>query len=125
MSSGEITLERNAPMSAYQRYVHDLETMHGWLEVDLVHNCFLMGEEVGELFKAVRRYRKLFTETKPPEAEADRKAEVAEEIVDVFNYLLALANRLDLDLEAEFRKKNARNQTRSWTQSSSPSDPTQ
>ena len=102
-------------MRAYQEYIHRLEAMHGWLDVDLVHNCFLMGEEVGELFKAIRRYNRYYeqggAEALPPEAAREA---VAEELVDVFNYLLALANRLDIDLEAAFRQKNARNQERSW-----------
>ena len=46
--------------------------------------------------------------------EALRRGEMAEEIVDVFNYLCAIANRLDIDLEQAFRDKNARNQTRRW-----------
>ena len=110
-----IELPDKAPMAEYQRYVHDLEAFHGWLDVDLVHNCFLMGEEVGELFKAVRKYERLFDqgEVEAPAQEAAR-AHVGEEIVDVLNYLMAIANRLDLDLEAEFRKKNARNQQRTW-----------
>ena len=52
--------------------------------MDLVHNCFLMGEEVGELFKAVRRVEGLFVEGDVPD---DRRTEVAHEIVDVLNYL--------------------------------------
>ena len=36
------------------------------------------------------------------------------EIVDVLNYLLAIANRLDIDVEAAFREKNARNLERTW-----------
>ena len=110
-----IELEPNAPMQAYQRYVHALEAQHGWLEVDLVHNCFLMGEEVGELFKAIRRIKNMFEQSDAPAADMEeRKADVADELVDVFNYLIAIANRLDIDLEAAFRKKNAANQTRSW-----------
>ena len=101
-------------MRDYQRYVHELEAKHGWLEVDLVHNCFLMGEEVGELFKAVRRHERLFEEgAQNADAEALR-ADVGDEIVDVLNYLLAIANRLDVDVEAAFRRKNAENQSRSW-----------
>ena len=107
-----IRLADDAPLRAYQRYVHALEAMHGWLDVDLVHNCFLLGEEVGELFKAVRHYRKLFTEGDAAEGTIEH---VAEEIVDVMNYLIALANRLDIDLEGAFRTKNARNQRRTWT----------
>lgn len=115
-NKSEIELQESAPLSEYQRYVYELEKMHGWLEVDLPRNCFLMGEEVGELFKAVRKYNKYYEE--PARAasadEPARKAAVAEEIVDVFNYLIALANRLEIDVEAAFREKNARNQRRTW-----------
>ncbi|MEZ4337726.1 MAG: MazG nucleotide pyrophosphohydrolase domain-containing protein [Sandaracinaceae bacterium] len=110
-----IELPKDAPMRDYQRYVHELEAMHGWLKVDLVHNCFLMGEEVGELFKAVRRTRRMFEQPDAPPADAEaRRAEVADELVDVLNYLIAIANRLDIDLEEAFRAKNARNQERTW-----------
>ena len=107
----KISLPEGAPMRAYQRYIHLLEEQKGWLSVDLVHNCFLMGEEVGELFKAIRRQRGYFEERVDTgagegtgaEAERDReealrRAEVAEELVDVFNYLCAIANRLGIDL---------------------------
>ena len=103
------SLPERATMAQYQEYVHDLEAFHGWLDVDLVKNCFLMGEEVGELFKAIRKQLKLFEEeSKPP------TGDVAEEIVDVFNYLLAIANRLDIDVESAFRIKNERNLKRTW-----------
>ena len=110
-----IELPRDATMRDFQEYVHALESLHGWLDVDLVHNCFLMGEEVGELFKAVRRVRRLYEQTDAPDATREsRVADVSEEIVDVLNYLLAIANRLDIDVEAAFRKKNTRNQLRTW-----------
>ncbi len=116
-----IELPPKAPVSEYQRYIHDLETQHGWLDVDLVHNCFLMGEEVGELFKAVRKYERLFDQGEAPAVKAEAaKDHVGEEIVDVLNYLLAIANRLDLDVEAAFRKKNAINQTRTWGPATEP-----
>ena len=102
-------------MREYQRYVHALEAMHGWLDVDLVHNCFLMGEEVGELFKAVRRAQKLYEQSDAAPADAqERRAHVGDELVDVLNYLIAIANRLDIDLEEAFPRKNAENQRRRW-----------
>ena len=111
-----IELPPSAPLRDYQRYIHDLETQHGWLDVDLVHNCFLMGEEVGELFKAVRKFEKLFDEAdKGAPSAVAAKEHVGEEIVDVLNYLLAIANRLDIDVEHAFRAKNAINQTRTWS----------
>ena len=104
------TLPESATMADFQQYVHGLEAFHGWLDVDLIHNCFLMGEEVGELFKAVRKHRRYFvTEGAVPDTSS-----VAEEIVDVLNYLLAIANRLDIDVEAAFIEKNTRNLSRSW-----------
>jgi NTP pyrophosphatase (non-canonical NTP hydrolase) len=110
-----IELPPNATMADFQTYVHELEALHGWLDVDLVHNCFRMGEEVGELFKAVRCVNE---QSEPPTVSADvtakRLEDVSEEIVDVLNYLLAIANRLDIDVEAAFRKKNTRNQSRTW-----------
>lgn len=106
-----IELPPDPTMQAYQTYVHDLEAKMGWLDVDLVETCFLMGEEVGELFKAVRKVKGMFVEGN---VTGDRKQEVAHEIVDVLNYLLAVANRLDIDVETAFREKNTANQSRTW-----------
>ena len=111
MSSDEsekIELREGASMSEFQRYVHELEAQQGWLDVDLVHNGFLMTEEVGELFKAIRKYEGFFDDSTAREG---ARANAAEEIVDVLNYLLAIANRLGIDVEAAFRAKN---QTRTW-----------
>jgi len=108
-----VELPEHPTMQDFQRYVYEMEAHHGWLDADLVHNCFLMGEEVGELFKAVRQHNKLFLEHPAP-TDAETIADIGDEIVDVFNYLAAIANRLDIDLEAAFRKKNGRNMTRTW-----------
>lgn len=111
------SLPARATMADYQRYVHEMEAFHGWLSVDLVHNCFLMGEEVGELFKAVRKQVKLFDEqAKRGETGSEGMPAwgVAEEVVDVLNYLLAIANRLEIDVEAAFRRKNGENLERRW-----------
>ncbi len=117
-----IALPPNPTLADLQRYIHDLEALHGWLDVDLIHNCFLMGEEIGELFKAVRKYERYFDQSEEkPGDEAERKAGVAEELVDVLNYTLAIANRLDLDLETAFRAKNQRNEKRHW-EPAQPSD---
>ena len=105
-----IELDEGAPMRRYQQYIHELEAQKGWSDVDLVHTCFLMGEEVGELFKAVRNHNKRST----GHMATGGRSEVADEIVDVLNCLLAVANRLDIDVEASFRDKNARNQLRHW-----------
>jgi len=114
-----IELPENAQLKDFQTYIHALEKQHGWLDVDLVHNCFLMGEEVGELFKSIRKYQSYFDEAAKTESASDqavKKEAVAEELVDVFNYLLAISNRLEIDFEAAFKAKNEKNQHRTWEQ---------
>ena len=106
-----IELRDGASMREYQDYIHQLDALHGWLAATPARKCFLMGEEVGELFKAIRTLDGL------PEGDPRTPAAIAnagEEIVDVFNYLLAIANRLGIDVEEAFREKNRRNQHRSW-----------
>jgi NTP pyrophosphatase (non-canonical NTP hydrolase) len=110
-----IELPEGAPLRAYQTYVHELEALHGWLGADLVRNGFLMGEEVGELLGAMRKVQRQLDAGQPRDALPPALVEhVGEEIVDVLNYLLAIANRLDIDVEAAFRAKNAINQGRRW-----------
>jgi len=106
-----ITLHPDAPMRDYQDYIRALDALHGWQSATTVRKCFLMGEEVGELFKAVRTLDGMaHDDPRRPDAIAN----AGEEIVDVFNYLLAIANRLGIDVEQAFRDKNRYNQTRSW-----------
>ncbi len=114
-SAASIELPDGAPMSEYQRYIDRLEAMHGWDSVDLVNNCFLLGEEIGELFKAIRRHKKMFEQSGAnPLSKEESIEQVGEELVDCMNYLLALANRVGVDMESAFRDKNARNQQRRW-----------
>ena len=102
-----VRLPPGASLAELQRYIVELEALKGWSEVDLVRCCFLMGEEVGELFGAVRRLQR----TAEPRGSVES---VAEELVDVLNYTLAIANRAGVDLEAAFRAKNAQTQLRTW-----------
>jgi NTP pyrophosphatase (non-canonical NTP hydrolase) len=74
-----------------------------------VQQCLLLGEEVGELFKAVRKQQNL---TVDPQS---RVGDVEEELADVLIYLCAIANRLDIDLEDAFRRKEQRNEQRVWS----------
>ena len=117
-------LPRPASLADLQAFIHQLEAFHGWLDVDLVHNVFLMVEEVGELAKALRKYEKIFPEPAAGQVAPDdgqksaaheaARQHVGDEIVDVMNYLLAIANRLGLDVDTCFREKNALNLTRRW-----------
>lgn len=101
------SLPDHASLADLQSWIDDLERARGWRDADPARCCFLMGEEVGEVFAAVRR-----AEPHPDTDEA--RAAVGEELVDVLNYLLAIANRYGIDLETAFREKNAHNLKRTW-----------
>ena len=78
------------------------------LQTDIHHYCLMMGEEVGELFKAIR---------KNENHQIDHNSKVGsieEELADVFIFVCAIANKYDIDLEKAFRAKERINAERSW-----------
>ncbi len=94
-------------LAQFQRYVAELEAERGFLDQDVLDKCLLLGEEVGELFKAVRTARGLKVDVPG--------GEIADELADVLIYLCAIANREGIDLEAAFRAKETLNKTRRWS----------
>ncbi len=95
-------------LAELQAYVRDLERRRGFSDQTARDKCLLLGEEVGELFRAVRRVEGLRVDP------ASRRAEIGEELADLLIYLCAIANRYGVDLEAAFRAKEARNSERTW-----------
>jgi NTP pyrophosphatase (non-canonical NTP hydrolase) len=91
-----------------QRYVADLERGRGFDDQSARDKCLLLGEELGELFRAVRRAEGLKVDP------TSRAADVADELADCLIYLCAIANRYGIDLEAAFRAKEAKNRERTW-----------
>ena len=102
----ELSLPANATLADLQVYVAELERQRGFDAQSPIDKCLLLGEEVGELFKPVRTSEGLKIDVPG--------GEVGAELADVLIYLCAIANRYDLDLEAEFRAKEALNKTRVW-----------
>jgi NTP pyrophosphatase (non-canonical NTP hydrolase) len=68
---------------------------------DVVQQCILLGEEVGELFKAVRKHKKMRAGTTSITGTVD------EELADVLIYLCAIANRLGISIDDALRKKGS------------------
>lgn len=101
-------LEEGAPLAVIQKYVAQLETERGFSAQDTIQKCLLLGEEVGELFKAVRRREGM------PIEQSDATISVADELADVMIYLCAIANRYQIDLESAFRQKERENVNRIW-----------
>jgi len=102
------TLNPSPKLQDFQRYVAELEAERGFLDQGVIAKCLLLGEEVGELFKAVRKQEKLFLD------KTAKVGAIKDELADIFIYLCAIANRYNIDLETAFHEKEAINKQRTW-----------
>lgn len=92
----------------FQEYVKKLELERGFSKQTTTDKCLLLGEEIGELFKAVRKSEGLAIDNN------SKFSEIGDELADIFIYLCAIANRQGIDLEAAFRAKEEKNKKRIW-----------
>ena len=58
----ELLLKDDPLLKDFQEYVKQLETERGFIRQNAIEKCLLLGEEMGELFKAVRKAMKLKTD---------------------------------------------------------------
>jgi len=101
-------LKKNPTLKDFQNYVVELENERGFIDQTAVEKCLLLGEEIGELFKAVRKQQQI---------KIDKNSEittVGEELADILIYICAIANRFEIDLEKAFRLKEEINHNRKW-----------
>ena len=101
-------LKEHPTLAGYQVYVAELESERGFSEQSARDKCLLLGEETGELFKAVRKLEGLKVDV------ASEFGTISEELADIFIYVCAIANRYGIDLETAFRDKEAINHQRAW-----------
>lgn len=104
----KLQLNADPTLRDYQEYVRMLETERGFTEQNAIEKCLLLGEEMGELFKAVRKTVRLKTDVNASVGSID------EELADIMIYVCAIANRFDVDLEQAFRRKEELNKERTW-----------
>lgn len=104
----DLKLRNNPTLGDYQEYVKQLELDRGFADQTALEKCLLLGEEVGELFKAVRKSMKLKTDVN------SNIGSVKEELADLLIYICAIANRFDIDIEQAFRHKEEVNKKREW-----------
>jgi NTP pyrophosphatase (non-canonical NTP hydrolase) len=101
-------LTKQPTLSHFQKYVVELEAERGFSTQTIHDKCLLMGEEMGELFKAVRKSEGLAVDSN------SNFSEIGDELTDIFIYLCAIANRKGIDLEKAFREKEEKNKIRTW-----------
>lgn len=71
----------------------------GFDQLTGVQRCLMLGEEVGELFKAIRKQEKI-------KMGAGSKLDpIEDELADILKQLCAVANYYKVDLETAFKNK--------------------
>ena len=104
-----LTLPSDPTIKDFQRYVEQLEAERGFNDQHVAQKCLLLGEEVGELFKAVRKH-----EAGLRIDDKSKIGSVEEELADILIYVCAIANKSGIDMERAFREKEEKNKTRTW-----------
>ena len=108
-----LKLTERPTLADIQQYVREMENERGFSSNTVTQNCLLLGEEVGELFKAIRKAEKMHIDQK------SKVGTVEEEIADIVIYLCSIANRFNIDIEQAFRDKEEINKKRSWSSAKS------
>lgn len=103
-----LRLKNNPTLSNIQKYVEELEIERGFKDQSARDKCLLLGEEIGELFKAVRKSEGLNVDS------TSKDANISHELADILIYLCSIANRFKIDLESSFREKEEINKNRTW-----------
>ena len=97
-----------ATLGELQRYIEREAKKRGFAHQTALQKCLILGEEVGELFKAVRK------EEKMPVGEHSQVGTISEELADVLMYVCTIASFYGVDLEKAFRDKDKIHSTRVW-----------
>jgi NTP pyrophosphatase (non-canonical NTP hydrolase) len=101
-------IKQQPTIKELQQYVLDMENERGFSK-DVLNNCLMLGEEVGELFKAIRKHGNI------NKIDSNSKfGSVEEELADTLIFICAIANKFNIDLEKAFRDKEEINNKRSW-----------
>ncbi len=85
-----------------------MEIERGFADSTVLEQGLKLGEEVGELFKAMRKREQMSIDTTSVTGSVD------EELADILIYVCAIANRYGINLDEALRKKEAFNETRTW-----------
>lgn len=101
-------LPQKASLKDFQKYVSELEIERGFSQQTVHDKCLLLGEEIGELFKAIRKSEGLAIDIN------SSFSEIGDELADIFIYICAIANRKGIDMESAFLKKEEKNKQRIW-----------
>ena len=101
-------LKKDPTVSEVQNYVKSVLSERGFDNETLLEKCLLLGEELGELFKAVRKTQDIKCD------DNSKFGNVEHELADILMYIMDIANKCDIDMEEAFREKEEINKKRCW-----------
>ena len=102
-------LKENPTLPEIQKYVADLEIKRGFSNQNVQVKCLLLGEEIGELFKAIRKTEGIGVDPK------SIIYDIGNELADVLIYICSIANKYNINLEDSFLIKEEQNKKRKWS----------
>lgn len=103
-----LKLKPKPTLKDLQNYVEKLEKERGFSEDNVCEKCLLLGEELGELFQAIRKKSRIKIDHN------SKFGSVDEELADMLVVMCTIANRFHVDLEKAFRDKEEINKKRKW-----------
>lgn len=108
MKKSKLKLKENPTLEDFQKYVQFMVEERGFEGASISQIFMLFLEECGELAKASRKAKNMKVD------KSSEVFEVADEVADVFIYLLRICNFFEIDMEDAFRKKEEKNKLRAW-----------
>ena len=108
MKTKNTGLPKGASLGQLQRYIESEAKKRGFGSQAPLEKCLILGEEIGELFKAIRKEEKI------PVGEHSRIGTISEELADVLMYVCTIASYYKVDLERAFRDKDKVHAARTW-----------
>ncbi len=107
-NTSNLFLKENPKLNDFQQYVKLMEIERGFSHQNTLQKALMLGEELGELFKAIRKEENIKIDNN------SKIFAIDEELADIFIFVCAIANRYDIDLEKAFRNKEEINKKRTW-----------
>ena len=102
-----VELTEQATLADIQQYIKEWEIKNGFDHCTVTDGCLFLGEEVGELFKAIRK------QYLPVDPNSDVYM-IEDEIADCLMQLAAIANRCGVNMATAIINKEKKNNERKW-----------
>jgi NTP pyrophosphatase (non-canonical NTP hydrolase) len=104
----KLNLKHSPTFTDIQKYVEEMEKKRSLDGKTVLQKCLMLGEEIEELFKAIRKSEKMQIDLN------SKFGSINEELADIIIFLCSIANDYGIDLEQAIRDKEKINDKRQW-----------